>query len=624
MCGLCGVLRSSEPPPLRRRRVEAMTRALAHRGPDAEAYFEDEDIVLGFRRLAVIDLATGDQPIVMPESGAVIALNGEIYNFRELRGELEGEQRFRTRGDAEVALRLLVSRGMAAVTRLDGMFAVALWQPREKKLYLVRDRFGIKPLYVWQEGDTVAFASEVGALLAGGFPPRRRLDLVSLRHFLDQKYVPPHRSIVAGVRALPPAAVFEVTPEGAKSWVYWRPPAPRAPVHASNPAEDVAERLRAAAARQLVADVPVGVFLSGGVDSSLVTALAQKAAGRPLEAFTVSFADGKGWDEAPAARRAAAHLGCHHHVVTIDPLEVAGDLERLAASLDCPLGDATAIPTWYVSRLARTRVTVTLSGEGADELFGGYARQRWDALADRLGAVGRRSLPGLARLLGRPLSPRGRARLGAPPSLGRYLDWSRVFAPELAREVLAQDGPGEEELEVERTELAAEFHAVAAKDPLAARLLADLRGFLPGDLLPKVDRMSMAHGLEVRVPYLDSELAEYVLSLPGRVRLGLWRDKRLLRRVARRWLPREVAKRRKHGFDVPIGAWLRGTLKESLQSVLSAEAVRARGVFAAPAVVRLVEEHLHGAADHGERLWCLLVAELWLKQVFDRPPEVAV
>ncbi len=623
MCGLCGVLRSSEPPPLRRRRVEAMTRALAHRGPDAEAYFEDDDIVLGFRRLAVIDLATGNQPIVMPESGAVIALNGEIYNFRELRGELEGEQRFRTRGDAEVALRLLVSRGMAAVTRLDGMFAVALWQPREKTLYLVRDRFGIKPLYLWQEGDTVAFASEVGALLAGGFPPQRRLDPLSLRHFLDQKYVPPHRSIVAGVRALPPATVVEVTPEGAKSWVYWRPPTLRAPAPGVNPAEDVAERLRAAAARQLVADVPVGVFLSGGVDSSLVTALAQEAAGRPLEAFTVSFADGKGWDEAPAARRAAAHLGCHHHVLTIDPQQVAGDLIRLAASLDSPLGDATALPTWYVSRLARTRVTVTLSGEGADELFGGYARQRWDALLDRLGQL-RRGVPALARMLGRPLSPRGRARLDAPPSLGRYLDWSRVFAPELAQHVLAPDGPGEEELEVERTELAAEFLTLAAKDPLAARLLADLRGFLPGDLLPKVDRMSMAHGLEVRVPYLDCELAEYVLTLPGAWRLGVWRDKHLLRRVARRWLPRAVAGRRKHGFDVPIGSWLRGPLREPLQSVLSAEAVRARGVFAAPAVARLVEEHLEGAADHGERLWCLLVAELWLQQVFDRPPEVAV
>jgi len=623
VCGLCGVLRSPEPPQQRRRRVEAMTRALAHRGPDAEAYFEDDEIVVGFRRLAVIDLLTGDQPIVMPETGAVIALNGEVYNYRQLRAELEDEQRFRTRGDAEVALRLLASRGVAAVTRLDGMFAAALWEPRRRTLSLVRDRFGIKPLYLWQEGATVAFASELGALLAGGFPPQRRLDILSLQHVLDQKYVPAERAIVAGVRPVPPATVVQVTPEGVKRWVYWTPPLPQPSAAAGRPFAEVRERLRAAAARQLVADVPVGVFLSGGVDSSLVTALAQEAAGRPLEAFTVSFADSPGWDEAPAARRAAAHLGCHHHILAINPQEVPGDLQRLAASLDSPLGDATAIPTWYVSRLARSRVTVTLSGEGADELFGGYARQRWDTLVDRLGPLGRRGVPGLARLLGRPLSRRGRARLADPPSLGRYLDWSRAFSPELAREVLGSAAPGEDELEQERIKLAAEYHALAAQDPLAARLLADLRQFLPGDLLPKVDRMSMAHGLEVRVPYLDSELAEYVLSLPGRVRLGLWRDKGLLRRVARGWLPREVAGRRKHGFDVPIGAWLRGPLKEPLLDVLATPAVRGRGVFSAPVVARLVDEHLQGVADHGERLWCLLVSELWLQQVFDRPPEVA-
>lgn len=622
MCGLCGVLRSRETPARRRRRVEAMTRALAHRGPDAEAYFEDEEIAIGFRRLAVIDLVSGDQPLVMPETGAVIALNGEVYNFRELRAELEPEQRFTTRGDAEVALRLLVTRGMAALPRLDGMFAFALWEPRRKTLYLARDRFGIKPLYVWQTGETIAFASELGALLAGGFPPERRLDRLALRHLLDQKYLPPERAIVEGVRSLPPASILEVTPAKSKRWCYWRPPAVLA---AASPgaAEEVAQRLRAAAARQLVADVPVGVFLSGGVDSSLVTALAQEAAGRALQAFTVSFDDSGRLDEAPAAGRTAAHLGCCHHVLVIDPREVAGDLERLAASLDSPLGDATAIPTWYVSRLARTEVTVALSGEGADELFGGYARQRWDALLDRLGGVGRRWLPALGRLAGHPLSARARSRLDVRPSLARYLDWSRVFPAELADEVLAAPLPAAAELDDGRGELAAEFRSLTAGDPLAARLLADLRLFLPGDLLPKVDRMSMAHGLEVRVPFLDNELAEYVLALPGPVRLDLWRDKRLLRRAARRWLPRAVAGRRKHGFDVPIGAWLRGPLRAALEDVLRGGRVQARGVFSPAAVARLVDEHLCGTVDHGERLWCLLVTELWLQKVFDRPPQVA-
>ncbi len=622
MCGLCGVLRSPESRQRRRQRVEAMTAALAHRGPDAEAYYEDEEIALGFRRLAVIDLVTGDQPIAMPETGAVIALNGEVYNFRELRAELEPAQQFRTRGDAEVALRLLAARGIAAVARLDGMFAFALWEPRSRTLQLARDRFGIKPLYVWQDGVTVAFASELGALLAGGFPPDRRLDLLALRHLLDQKYVPPERAIVEGVRSLPPASVLEVTPAESKRWCYWRPPAVL-PTASPGAAEEVAQRLRAAAARQLVADVPLGVFLSGGVDSSLVAALAQEAAGRPLQAFTVSFDDSGRLDEAPAARRTAAHLECCHHVLAIDPREVAGDLERLAASLDSPLGDATAIPTWYVSRLARTQVTVALSGEGADELFGGYARQRWDALLDRLGGAGRQWLPALGRLAGHPLSARARSRLDVPPSLARYLDWSRVFPAELAEEVLAVPPPPAQEWEQERTELAAEFDRLSTRDPLAARLLADLRLFLPGDLLPKVDRMSMAHGLEVRVPYLDNQLSQCVLALPGKVRLGLWRDKRLLRRAARRWLPREAAGRRKHGFDVPIGAWLRGPLREPLQDLLGEGSVRSRGVFSAPVVARLVGEHLGGVIDHGERLWCLLVTEAWLRQVLDRRAEVA-
>lgn len=620
MCGLCGVLRSPEPAAARRRRVEAMTRALAHRGPDTEGYYADEDLALGFRRLAVIDLATGNQPLVAPEVGAVVVYNGELYNFRELRAELAKEgQIFRTASDTEVVLRAYLTWGPAALPRLNGMFAFALWEPRRRTLTLARDRFGIKPLFLWRQGSALAFASEVRALLVGGIPPRRQVDPQGLFELLDQKYVRPDGCLVKEVESLPPATVAEFSPRGATFHRYWASPRPGLRVPPDEVEGRAGELLARAVARQLVADVPVGVFLSGGIDSSTVAALAQQAAGRPMEAFTVSFAGHPAQDEAPAARRAARHLGCSHHVLTVSPAQVALDLERLVRDLDTPLGDATAVPTWYVSRLARARVTVTLAGEGADELFGGYRRQRWDARLDTLSGVARRALPVLARMGGRPLSGRAQARLALPPSLARYLDWSRLFPSQLLAAVWGDGveppspaGEGEE----------AEFATRRAEDPLAARLWADTVRFLPGDLLPKVDRMSMAHGLEVRVPYLDCELSDFLLALPAKVRVGRCGDKRLLRRVARRWLPRTVTRRRKQGFDVPIGPWLRGPLAPSLQDVLEVVSIRQGGWFAGEAVVQLVSDHLAGAADHGERLWMLLVAELWRRTVFSVPAEV--
>lgn len=621
MCGISGVLASCEPPRRRRERVQVMTHQLRHRGPDEEGFWEDRDIALGFRRLAVIDLVTGSQPIVMPETGAVIVLNGEIYNFRELRAELEPRHAFRTRGDVEVVLRLLVEQGAGAIRRLGGMFAFALWDPRRQSLLLARDRFGIKPLYLYQRDGTLAFASELRALLAGGFPPERRLDLLAVRQLLDQKYVRPDRCIVEGITCLPPASALEVTPKGVRAWRYWEPPAPLQPGPAV--VSDLRERLREAVQRHMVADVPVGVFLSGGVDSSLVAAIAQQAAGRPLEAFTVSFAGNPPLDEAPVARQVAARIGCHHHVLTVDPREVAHQLPEIASALDTPMGDATAIPTWYVSRLARAHVTVTLSGEGADELFGGYARQRFDVLLDRLGRAGRWVLPKLAAIAGRPLSARARQRLDQPPGLARQLDWSCLFSPAEVDKLTAVPLPAADAETAESLALAQRWREHATTDALNARLLCDLDLFLPGDLLPKVDRMSMAHGLEVRVPYLDAELAEHVLALPGHVKLDLVRDKRLLREVATGWLPGEFTRRRKHGFDVPIGDWLRGALRETLQDTLGERTVCARGLLSAPAVNQMVKDHLHGHSEHGEQLWCLLVTELWLQEVFDRPAEVA-
>ncbi len=629
MCGLSGILGKRDADGARDRRVRAMSGALAHRGPDAEGAWADDDVALGFRRLAVIDLATGDQPIRLEDDRAVIVLNGEIYNYRELRAELSRRGHvFRTQGDVEVALRVFADDGVAGLRRLNGMFAFAIWDRRARRLYLGRDRHGIKPLFYCVRGAEVAFASEVGALLAGGYPAALDVDPLELRHVLAQKYPSPAGSLVAGIEALPPATVLEIAPDESdparrfRRHRYWEPPASAdsASGSARETAQDLADqlerRLRDAVRRQLVADVPLGVFLSGGVDSGTLTALVKAALERdgaaagPVRTFSVGFEGEGSVSELPAAREAAAALGTEHHELVIDARDVARDLDAILGGLDGPLADPTAIPTWYMSRHARSAVTVALSGEGADELFGGYPRHRYDAWLQRAGAAGRALLPAALRLRGRPVSPRLARRLRMPSTLARQLDWSRLFDAAEADAISARPLPGEDALLARAAACVPGWDERARRDPLGARLEADRLLFLPGDLLPKVDRMSMAHGLEVRVPFLDDEVVDFVVPLPGGVKVRGARDKALLRDVAARVLP-GAARRRKQGFFAPIGAWLRGPLREPLLDRLAPDALRASGLFRPGPVQRLVQEHLARTADHGEKLWALLVVEGW-------------
>ncbi|HPW54131.1 MAG: asparagine synthase (glutamine-hydrolyzing) [Thermoanaerobaculaceae bacterium] len=623
MCGFCGILGPGGGLEARRRRLAAMTASFAHRGPDDSGTFEDEHIALGFRRLAVIDLETGHQPIRLEGDRAVIVLNGEIYNFRELRAELGGAAVFRTRGDVEVALRLLDRDGSGAVTRLNGMFAFALWEPGRRRLTLARDRFGIKPLFVCEEGDDLAFASELGALLAGGYPTTRRLDRRELRHYLAQRYLSPRGCALEGVRSLAPATRLEVEPGRRQETIYWQPPVAPCRATLAEAEERLACLLPGAVEGQLVADVPVGVFLSGGLDSSTLALLAARAVCGPLRTFSVGFGGPGAVSELPAARQVARLLGSDHHEILMEPAEVRTDLECILASLDGPLGDATAVPTWYMSRLARRHAVVALSGEGADEIFGGYPRQRYDTLLDRLGRVGRSAVPWGLRLAGRPVTTRLQSRLRMAPGLGRQLHWSRVFLAEeldaLCREPLAD----ERCLDALHAPLAERWRSRAAADPVNARLLTDLELFLPGDLLVKVDRMSMAHSLEVRVPYLDNAVADLLLALPGGLKVGTRVGKRILRRYAKSVLPPQVAARRKQGFDVPVAAWLRGPLREPLCDLLGEASVRRRGLWRPDAVQSLVREHLESTRDHSEKLWCLLALEGWMRAALDTPRGVA-
>ena len=622
MCGICGILQVDGDPHERSRRVADMTLALAHRGPDDQGRYDDSHVSLGFRRLAVIDLETGQQPIRLEDDRAILVLNGEIYNYRELRKELEPRHTFRSKGDVEVVLRLYAERGIDCLESLNGMFALAIWDRELRTLYLARDRFGIKPLHVCREGASLAFASELAALLVAGFPREVQLNRTELRHYLYQKYPSPGGTILDGVRSLAPATVLEIGPEGEREYSYWEPPEGpvEEPTTDSEALEELGRRLESAVTRQLVADVPIGVFLSGGIDSGTLATLVRRSGSGPLRTFSVGFESRSVANELAGAAKLAGHLESEHHELLLDPGDVARDLPSILGSLDGPLGDATAIPTWYMSMLARKTVTVALSGEGADEMFGGYDRQRYDTWLDRIGPLGRALLPAALTLAGKRPSARLRGRLGMRPGLQRQLDWSRVFTASEIDDLVGDPLPGEESLFALHVDSARRWQERARCDPVNARLAADRELFLVGDLLPKVDRMSMAHSLEVRVPYLDHDLADFILAQPGSRKIRGRQVKWLLRRFAASVLPPGAAAQRKQGFDVPIADWQRGPLRDALTDYLGESTVRRRGLFRAERVSSMVSQHLRGAADHGQRLWLLMALEGWMQAVLDRRP----
>jgi asparagine synthase (glutamine-hydrolysing) len=396
---------------------------------------------------------------------------------------------------------------------------------------------------------------------------------------------------------------------------YWSPPEPGATGSVPDQVvEHMREVLESSVERQLVADVPVGVFLSGGLDSSTLSALAQRRVSGPLRTFSVGFEGPDAVSELPAAREIADFLDSDHHELMMDPDQVARDVEQIIDGLDTPLADPTAIPTWYMSKLARGQVTVALSGEGADEIFGGYARQRFDVALDRIGIVGRKLLPAAMLLVGKKPSARFARRLRMRPGLERQLDWGRLFSGGGIERLVGTPAATEAAIHGPYAELGRRWIEWDDVDAVNGRLEADRCTFLPGDLLPKVDRMSMAHSLEVRVPYLDNEVADLVLALPGRFKQSLRRDKILLRKVASSLLPTAGFLRRKRGFEVPIGAWLRGPLKMALTDLLSPANVADSGVLRASEVSRLVEEHLAGGCDHGRALWSLMVLSRWFER----------
>jgi asparagine synthase (glutamine-hydrolysing) len=626
MCGICGIVAREGAPDASA--VAAMNEALLHRGPDDGSVDAFGRCVLGHRRLRVIDLETGYQPVA-DESGEIVAVfNGELYNFRKLRHELSaGGHTVRGTGDTTVIPHLYEEHGEAFVERLEGMFALALWDGRRQRLLLARDRLGKKPLLWTRLADgTLAFASELKALAT--LPGlAREVDLRALDAFLSLQYVPGPGTALRGVQKLPPGHVLVA--EGGREEVrpYWEPAPARLELSEEEWLERVRETVREAVRRRLVADVPLGALLSGGIDSSIVVALMAQLATEPVRTFSVGFSDAR-YDERRFARAVAERYGTVHEELLVEP-DVATLLPRLAWAYDEPFGDSSALPTYLVCEHARRHVTVALTGDGGDESFAGYERYRAHALAGRAGVVP--GLPRAAATLVRQL-PGGRSeprstpfRLGrfleaaATPPTERYGRLMEIFPTSLRTELWTPEALAG----IGSPASAGELLGKPATGGLSGLQLLDLRTYLPGDLLFKADIASMACSLELRSPLLDHHVVELGLALPDRLKARGRIGKIALRRAFAADLPPEILARGKKGFGVPVSRWFREDLRELSGDVLLGERARSRGLFRTEAVEGLVREHAAGRADHGAKLWSLVMLELWQQHYVDGDPASA-
>ncbi len=612
MCGIVGMLHLDGATPVDQHLLRKMNGALFHRGPDDDGYHVDGPVGLAMRRLSIIDLASGHQPVHNESKMVFLVFNGEIYNYRELTADLLARgHRFATASDTETIVHLYEEHGADCVHHLRGMFAFALWDARRRTLLLARDRLGIKPLYYAQTPHSLVFGSELKALVMSPWV-RRRVDPLALTAYLRCGYVPDPLSIIKDVAKLAPGHVLLVKDgQAGTPQRYWEP---TSHFRGADGALDEAEAgarlwdlLGDAVRSHLVSDVPVGAFLSGGVDSSMVVGLMAREAGVPVKTFSVGFREA-GYDEAPYARRVAEWFGTEHHELIATPQDL-GLLDEVLAACDEPFADASAIPTYLVSRLARQHVKVVLSGDGGDELFAGYDRYVLAQRERRLGILGDLGLGAPLRLLSDAL-PEGThgknfLRHFSLPRIERYLDAISLFPDQALRDLL--------EPSVASASPPLFEHALRDSrglDALALLQDLDLRTYLPGDILTKVDRMSMAHSLEARVPLLDHPLVEFACGLPTGLRMRGSQTKYLLRRILRGRVPDEVLTRPKQGFGVPLRSWFGGRLTSFFRDRLG-DGGRLEGLGIRPSNLRTLIAlfERYGREDHCHRLWALTVLD---------------
>ncbi len=633
MCGITGGIWSDPTKSLDERALRRMTDVLRHRGPDDEGFYQSSfrlrppyesvpGVALGHRRLSIIDRVGGRQPMCNEDKSIWVVFNGEIYNYGALRQRLEGAGHlFRTDSDTETIVHLYEDEGAGCFAHLNGMFSIAIWDERQRRLLLARDRLGQKPLVYRKTPGQLLFASELKSLLeAPGV--ERALDLAAIDEYLTYQYIPHPNTIFRGVRKLPPGHYAVYHDDELEIAPYWQPEYQQeTPRSRQDYAGRVREILSDAVKIRLQSDVPLGAFLSGGIDSSIIVGLMQKHSPTPVKTFTIGFPVPE-YDESAEARKIAAHLGVEHHVLEVRPDAVAL-LEKLVWHYDEPFADSSAVPTWCVSEFTREHVTVALTGDGGDELFAGYPRYRAVALGgwiDRMGVIPDilaaplwQSLPGVRQKSILRRFKRFSESIAAPPAR-RYLQWISIFNEQrraaLYSDAFLQRLPDSDPFEF----LQGSWRKIAGRDEVTVASLGDLTTYLTCDLMTKVDIASMAHSLECRQPFLDHRLVELAIGMPLKHKFRWGKGKRILKDAFADLLPADVWTRPKMGFGVPIDHWFRHELKDLAHDVLLDQQTKQRGLFRDDAVQLLLDQHMSGSFDHAYRLWSLLVLELWMRR----------
>lgn len=629
MCGICGAVHA-DGQPLNENLLRQMNNSLHHRGPDGAGFFCEGDATsvragLAMRRLSIIDVAGSDQPLYNEDKSVALVFNGEIYNFRELRQRLQQQgHRFHTAGDGETIAHLYEAHGADTPQYLRGQFAFALWDSTRKRLLLARDRFGQKPLYYYHRDDVFVFGSEIKALLQHPAVPCDSAlnDPHTLALYLGYGYVPAPQTAFQGIQALLPGHLLIYDTAETRHITtrpYWQPPAlseashpaPDDPQAIQDAVQQVREGLRDAVACRMIADVPLGAFLSGGLDSSLIVALMQQTSNQQVKTFSIGFAGDESFDETQHAEQVAAHLGTDHTAFTVQP-DALDLLPKLVWHHDAPFADSSAIPTYLVSQMTRQHVTVALAGDGGDELFAGYERFYAAQLLQKLSVIPRPLWQAAASILGglpegtgyyNPVKRAGRfARGAAQPLHLAYFDWVRLFDADALQALISAPLPDDS--------AGAHFTQQTDAHSLAGILQANIQTYLPDDLLIKADRCSMAASLEARAPFLDHHFAEQVARLPLNLKLNGRTTKYILKEAARGLLPDAIIDRPKHGFGVPLGAWLREDMSPVREILLSRDA-HTRELLNTEAVEGLIRDHASGNRDTSRQLWTLLTLETW-------------
>ena len=624
MCGITGMVSEKKSDLVDGAILREMCQVIYHRGPDEDGFYQDEFAGLGMRRLSIIDLETGQQPVTNEDGTIWLIFNGELYNYLPLHAELVARgHRFVTKSDTEVIVHAYEEYGDRCVEFFNGMFAFALWDAPRRRLLIARDHLGIKPLYYWEGNGELVFGSELKAVVAHPAVPRV-VDPVALDHFLTIEYIPAPRTIFQGIHKLPPGHRLIFEAGAARVEKYWDIQPMDTPQDEEAAAELLESLIDDAVSMQLMSDVPLGAFLSGGIDSSTVVAAMSKASPTPVKTFSVGF-DDDSYNELPYARAVARRYHTDHHEEILQP-DIAATTERLVRFLDEPFGDFSIFPTFLVSEMARRKVKVVLSGDGGDEIFGGYdtyVAQGIDRYYRLLPASMRqRYIPAIAGRV--PPQP---AKKGVVNKVKRFVEgaalpdsfqhtrWMRFMTDEEKARLYRPDlksclnGNSIEEV------FQRYFSAAKGLNDLAQQQYVDIKTYLVDDILTKVDRMSMAVSLEARVPLLDYRIVELAVNLPAQMKLNRGQTKRILRKAMGDRLPKEVLNKPKQGFSIPLKNWLRGPIKPLMTDLLATDLVRKRGYFEPQQVSKWVGDHVEGSANHSHRLWALMVFEIWHEQM---------